>query len=395
MSFFLCGAMFLKRIEIVGFKSFARKTVLEFSGADESFPITAVVGPNGSGKSNVADAIRWAIGEQSAKHLRGKKSEDVIFAGTDKKSRLGSASVSLFFENKDKRIPIEYEEVVITRRLFRSGESEYRINDARVRLLDITDLLARASIGRDSSSVITQGMSDAVLLASPLERRIFLEEAAGVKQYRIEKERAIKKLQTTTENVAQVEALLREIEPHLKNLRKQAEKSLRRKDVADALHKKQLLRFSFLYGKLIADRASFSAESLESEATLKSLEAEIETVQAQLHLEAERANNETKRREGERDERACRDRLNRVEREYTVLLGKIDIEEERRKPREVRESIAVDRSFVRGRIEEIRAHQEKLVDRISHVESLDELQELRELARVVSTRLSELYDEAG
>ena len=395
MSFFLCGTMFLKRIEIVGFKSFARKTVLEFSGADESFPITAVVGPNGSGKSNVADAIRWAIGEQSAKHLRGKKSEDVIFAGTDKKSRLGSASVSLFFENKDKRIPIEYEEVVITRRLFRSGESEYRINDARVRLLDITDLLARASIGRDSSSVITQGMSDAVLLASPLERRIFLEEAAGVKQYRIEKERAIKKLQTTTENVAQVEALLREIEPHLKNLRKQAEKSLRRKDVADALHKKQLLRFSFLYGKLIADRASFSAESLESEATLKSLEAEIETVQAQLHLEAERANNETKRREGERDERACRDRLNRVEREYTVLLGKIDIEEERRKPREVRESIAVDRSFVRGRIEEIRAHQEKLVDRISHVESLDELQELRELARVVSTRLSELYDEAG
>lgn len=395
MSFFLCGTMFLKRIEIVGFKSFARKTVLEFSGADESFPITAVVGPNGSGKSNVADAIRWAIGEQSAKHLRGKKSEDVIFAGTDKKSRLGSASVSLFFENKDKRIPIEYEEVVITRRLFRSGESEYRINDARVRLLDITDLLARASIGRDSSSVITQGMSDAVLLASPLERRIFLEEAAGVKQYRIEKERAIKKLQTTTENVAQVEALLREIEPHLKNLRKQAEKSLRRKDVADALHKKQLLRFSFLYGKLIADRASFSAESLESEATLKSLEAEIETVQAQLHLEAERANNETKRREGERDERACRDQLNRVEREYAVLLGKIDIEEERRKPREVRESIAVDRSFVRGRIEEIRAHQEKLVDRISHVESLDELQELRELARVVSTRLSELYDEAG
>ncbi len=395
MSFFLCGTMFLKRIEMVGFKSFARKTVLEFSGADESFPITAVVGPNGSGKSNVADAIRWAIGEQSAKHLRGKKSEDVIFAGTDKKSRLGSASVSLFFENKDKRIPIEYEEVVITRRLFRNGESEYRINDARVRLLDITDLLARASIGRDSSSVITQGMSDAVLLTSPLERRIFLEEAAGVKQYRIEKERAIKKLQTTTENVAQVEALLREIEPHLKNLRKQAEKSSRRKDVADTLHKKQLLRFSFLYGKLIADRASFSAESLESEATLKNLEVEIETIHAQLHLESERANNETKRREGERDERACREHVNRVEREYAVLLGKIDIEDERRKPREVRESIAVDRSFVRGRIEEIRAHQEKLVDRISHVESLDELQELRELARVVSTRLSELYDEAG
>ncbi len=117
--------MFLKRIEISGFKSFARKTVLEFSGASGGFPLTAIVGPNGSGKSNVADAIRWTIGEQSAKHLRGKKSEDVIFAGTGTKARLGSASVSLFFDNSDKKIPVEYAEVVITRRLFRNGESEY------------------------------------------------------------------------------------------------------------------------------------------------------------------------------------------------------------------------------------------------------------------------------
>jgi chromosome segregation protein len=218
--------MFLKRIEIVGFKSFARKTVLEFSGESGCFPVTAIVGPNGSGKSNVADAIRWAIGEQSSKHLRGKKGEDVIFAGTDKKSRLGSASVSLFFENHDERIPIEYPEVTVTRRLYRNGESEYLVNGAAVRLLDVIDLLAKASIGRDSFSVITQGMSDAALSASPIERRSMLEEAAGVKQYRIEKDRALRKLLNTRQNLDRVDALTREIEPHLKNLRREAKRHL-------------------------------------------------------------------------------------------------------------------------------------------------------------------------
>src|SRR5512147_2051352 len=130
--------MYLKKLEINGFKSFANKTTLDFlvsQGGEKS--ITAVVGPNGSGKSNVADAIRWAMGEQSMKNLRGKKSEDIIFAGSGKKSRLGSAQVSLYFDNSDKRIPLDFSEVNITRKLFRSGESDYLINGSRVRLLDV------------------------------------------------------------------------------------------------------------------------------------------------------------------------------------------------------------------------------------------------------------------
>ena len=387
--------MFLKRIEISGFKSFARKTVLEFSGSSGGFPITAIVGPNGSGKSNVADAIRWAIGEQSAKHLRGKKGEDVIFAGTDKKARLGSASVSLFFENKDKRIPIEYEEVTVTRRLFRSGESEYLLNGARVRLLDITDLLARASIGRDSYSVITQGMSDAVLSASPAERRIFLEEAAGVKQYRLEKERAIRKLESTKQNIAQVEALLREIEPHLKHLRKQAERASRGQELEKTLRTKQERRFSFLRKKYRAERANFFREKEIMEEHIRTLEERVQKIHEELSVESQRSTDETPRKKSEEENRLARENLYQLERELALLLGRIETEEERRKPRTVTESVPVDRTFVRSILEEIRVHQEKLIDRISHVESLEELQELRELARVVATRLFELHEQAG
>ncbi|MFZ1735410.1 MAG: AAA family ATPase, partial [Candidatus Moraniibacteriota bacterium] len=386
--------MFLKRIEISGFKSFARKTVLEFSGASGGFPLTAIVGPNGSGKSNVADAIRWTIGEQSAKHLRGKKSEDVIFAGTGTKARLGSASVSLFFDNSDKKIPVEYAEVVITRRLFRNGESEYLINGARVRLLDVTDLLAQASIGKDGYSVITQGMSDAVLSATPLERRMMLEEAAGVKQYRLEKERSLRKLESTRENLTRVDALLVEIEPHLKNLKRQAEKASRGAEVAENLRTKQTQRFAFLWHTFEKERKEFEGKFEIESARLHELEQQSERINHDLVEESKRIEAPTK--DGsEQKVRALRESLYTVERDISVLLGKREVEEERRKPREVVESVAVDREFVQKHLAEIRSHQEKLIDRLSHVESLDELQELRELARVIQTRLSELHGHAG
>ncbi len=387
--------MFLKRIEIVGFKSFARKTVLEFSGESGCFPVTAIVGPNGSGKSNVADAIRWAIGEQSSKHLRGKKGEDVIFAGTDKKSRLGSASVSLFFENHDERIPIEYPEVTVTRRLYRNGESEYLVNGAAVRLLDVIDLLAKASVGRDSFSVITQGMSDAALSASPIERRSMLEEAAGVKQYRIEKDRALRKLLNTRQNLDRVDALTREIEPHLKNLRREAEKASRGAEVSEKLREKQVKRFAFLWHTFQSEREK-SLETRDRESSrLRELERASEQYNRELLEASKQVENgdDEKKREG--IVRTLREKLYRTERELSVVLGKMDLEAERRKPREVVESVAVDREFVRKRLEEIRSHQEKLIERLSKVESLDEFQELRELARVVQTRLSELHEQAG
>src|SRR5665647_1875725 len=144
----------LKSFELHGYKTFASKN--EFLFADG---ITAIVGPNGSGKSNIADALRWVMGEQSMKNLRGKKSEDIIFAGSGKKAKLGSAQATLFFDNSDKAIPLDFPEVSITRRIFRSGEAEYSINGSRVRLQDVVDILAKAGIGRESYSIINQGMA--------------------------------------------------------------------------------------------------------------------------------------------------------------------------------------------------------------------------------------------
>ena len=170
--------MYLRRLELQGFKTFATKTVLEFvPDAGKRRGLTGVVGPNGSGKSNVADAIRWVMGEQSMKLLRGKKSEDVIFSGSDKKARAGFAEVSLTLENDDKP-DIDLAEVVITRRLYRDGQSEYEVNKQSARLADVTLLLAQCGIGQRTYSVIGQGMVDAVLAASPAERKEFFDEAA-------------------------------------------------------------------------------------------------------------------------------------------------------------------------------------------------------------------------
>lgn len=385
--------MFFKSIEIVGFKSFARKTVLEFSDESGCFPVTAIVGPNGSGKSNVADAIRWAIGEQSAKHLRGKKSEDVIFSGSGSRARLGSASVSLFFDNRDGKLPIEYGEVSITRRLFRNGESEYLVNGARVRLLDVVDLLAKASIG-GGGTVITQGMSDAVLSASPLERRLLLEEAAGVKSYRIDKDRSLKKLESAKDNLIRVDALIREIDPHLKHLRIQAKRAALGTQMAENLRQKQLARFGFLWHSLGAERSESLRRREEGERRLRDLESTSDRINVEL-LETSKYIEKNASEDGEKAIRGLRETLNRVERELSVSLGKIEIEEERKKPQERVESIAVDREFVRSRLEEVRTHQEKLIDRLAHIESLEEIRELRELAVVIRTRLFELHQDAG
>ena len=257
--------VYLKRIEITGFKSFATKTVLDFLPScniaenGKNCGITAIVGPNGSGKSNVADAIKWAMGEQSLKNLRGKKSEDVIFAGSGKKAQLGSAKVSLYFDNSDKKIPIEFEEVVITRKIYRSGEGEYLINGSKVRLIDIHDLLAKAGVGQRSYCIINQGMADAVLNATPVERRIILEEAAGVKPYQLKKERSLRKLDTTRANMLRAADLVREIEPHLRVLKRQADKARKGEEVVQELKEKQKILFGSLWQDIAAKKENVSA----------------------------------------------------------------------------------------------------------------------------------------
>ncbi|MFO7637285.1 MAG: chromosome segregation protein SMC [Clostridia bacterium] len=212
--------MYLKRIELQGFKSFAGKTVLEFHKG-----ITSVVGPNGSGKSNLADAVRWVLGEQSAKELRGSKMMDVIFSGTEFRRAVGYAEVSLVIDNENRGIPIEYTEVIVTRRLFRSGESEYSINGSQCRLKDIYDLFLDTGVGREGYSIIGQGKIHEILSVKSEDRRAIFEEASGIMKYKVKKMEAQRKLAKTEENLVRVADIIHEIERQLEPLRLQAEKA--------------------------------------------------------------------------------------------------------------------------------------------------------------------------
>jgi chromosome segregation protein len=222
--------LYLKRLEMHGFKSFAEKICLDFNSG-----ITSVVGPNGSGKSNIADAIRWVLGEQSIKTLRGTKMEDVIFAGTEHRKPLGFAEVSITLDNSDSSLPIAYDEVTITRRVFRSGESEYMINKTACRLKDITELLLDTGIGRDGYSVIGQGRVDEILSTRSEDRRHIFEEASGIMKYKVRKQDAEKKLELTRQNLERINDIITELETQLEPLKKQSETARRYLDLRESL----------------------------------------------------------------------------------------------------------------------------------------------------------------
>lgn len=209
--------MFLKQLEIVGFKSFANKVTIDFHPG-----VTAVVGPNGSGKSNITDAIRWVLGEQSARTLRGAKMEDIIFAGSDGKRPLNMAEVTLTLDNGDRYLNTDYSEISVTRRVFRSGESEFYLNGQKCRLKDIVDLFMDSGLGREAYSIISQGKIDDILNSKPEEKRKIFEEAAGVLKYKTRKENAEKKLADAQENLNRVEDILYELESQIQPLEDQA-----------------------------------------------------------------------------------------------------------------------------------------------------------------------------
>ncbi|EKE19737.1 MAG: hypothetical protein ACD_8C00117G0001 [uncultured bacterium] len=393
--------MYLKKVEILGFKSFANKVVLEFlpagnfADASGEKGITAIVGPNGSGKSNASDAIKWAMGEQSMKTLRGKKAEDIIFAGSGTKARLSSAQVSLHFDNTDKRIPLEYGEVVITRKLFRSGESEYLINGNRSRLLDVSDLLAKAGVGKESYCVINQGMSDALLNATPTDRRSVLEDAAGVKQYQIKKERASKKLDSTRENMERTGALIREIEPHLRMLKRQAEKAQQGKIVSDQLKEKQTKLFSFLWNQFQNEREQFSKEKEALGASMMNMQREVDKMSDELGQESGKAQDDGAEILLEKKKTEIRHKLNNVERELIISEGRIVVEREKLANQKVIEIIPVDLKYVQSKLSSIRMAQERLILRVEEAENMEDLQDIKESARAIQQQLFDLYEESG
>jgi len=345
--------MFLKRIELVGFKSFADRTELEFVPG-----ITAVVGPNGSGKSNISDGIRWVLGEQSAKSLRGGNMQDVIFAGSDTRKAVNYGEVSLTLDNTSRTLPLEYDEVTVTRRVHRNGESEYMINKQACRLKDITELFMDTGIGKEAYSIIGQGRIEEILSTRSEDRRGIFEEASGIVKYKTRKREAQKKLEDTEQNLLRIHDLVSELEGQLEPLREQSEKAKRYRELRERLTSKEIslyvhqiehvhANWEELGGKLerLKDRqaellavvSSHDAHLEKDRIALRQIEDEIERLHAEMlriseeyekcegHgevLKERRRNLEQNRRQLEETIRSQSDRIAALSKEEADLRAK-------------------------------------------------------------------------
>jgi len=293
--------MYLKAVELIGFKSFADKTTIEFTPG-----ITSIVGPNGCGKSNVADAVRWVLGERSAKMLRGRKMEDVIFAGTHFRKPLNMAQVNLVIDNRDRILSIGYEEVVLTRSLYRTGESEYFINKTPCRYKDIQDLILDTGIGSHSYSMIEQGRIDYILQADPDERRFLIEEAAGISKFKSQKDEAIRKLERTENNLLRLTDIVTEVERNIKYAERQAKRAQKYRGIFDSLKQKEIQK-ALLEIQRLEERAQKLKDSQhDSHGKEQNLSSRVEILkQAVLNLEKEEEEKlqELRFQEGKRYER--------------------------------------------------------------------------------------------
>lgn len=275
--------MFLKSLELNGFKSFASKTLLEFPSG-----ITAIVGPNGAGKSNVIDAIRWLLGEREAKNLRSVKAEDLIFNGTPKKARLSMAQAALYFDNNSGFFPVDFKEVAISRRVGRDGISQYFLNKSEVRLKDIIDFFSRSRLGTRGLTIINQGDSDLFVKASAEERKIMIEEILGLREYQLKKNEAEKKLSATFYNLEKVKAMISEVVPRLRMLKRQTNKWLKRNEVRAELDELEKTYFSHKLSEIKNAESeiqpnliSLNSQISEKNKELNVLESDLKKVESQ------------------------------------------------------------------------------------------------------------------
>lgn len=321
--------MYLEKLEIQGFKSFANKTTLQFPHLKTSQGITAIVGPNGSGKSNVADAVRWALGEQSLKILRGKKSEDVIFSGSETKGRLGFSEVSLFLNNEDKKMPVDYSQVIITRRIYRNGEGEYFLNKNKVRLQDILMLLAKSSFGQKTYSVIGQGMIDSFLMSSPQEKKDFLDEAVGIREFQLKREQTLNKLIGTKENLEQTLTVLMEIKPQLRSLTRQVNRLEKREKIEQELKELQENYYGYKILNLRKNLKTFNEQYQKQEHLKNNQQKTIDEIQNQLDkFETEKSRTEIFENL-QNQYNSLNDKKNLFLRELATINGKMDLEFEK------------------------------------------------------------------
>ncbi len=370
--------MYLKQLDLQGFKSFPEKMRLEFNQG-----VTAVVGPNGSGKSNVSDAIRWVLGEQRAKNLRGDKMEDIIFVGTENRKPLGFAEVSITIDNQDQKLPIDYMEVKVTRRVFRSGESEYRINKTPCRLKDVQELFMDTGIGREGYSIISQGRIDEILNAKGEERRKLFEEATGIIKYKTRRQEALLKLDKEKQNLIRVQDITQELETQIEPLRLQSEQA------KEYLRVKELLKeaeISVLVGEMERFAKEIDAvllQKLDREYNLKEQIQKIEVCKETL------GNWHQKMQELEEAIQQKNDAIADILAQKQKTIGEIRLKQEQKKhDRDNQDRLTQEMQWKRKLIEE---HEEKIaLLEIKHTSIQMELQQQQTLLAEKEARFEAL-----
>ncbi len=359
--------MYLKRLELQGFKSFHVKTLFEFGPG-----VTAVIGPNGSGKSNVAESIRWVLGEQQSRSLRARRLEDVIFSGSSQKAAVGMAEVSITLDNSEGWLPVDYTEVVVSRRAYRNGESEYLINKAKVRLRDVVDLFLRAQVGQNSYAFMGQGLVDEVLVMRPEERRRLLEEAADVRLLRQRLDEARDRLLATRENLERVNLLLDEIGPRLKQLERQASRAIEHgrlaRELAETLRELYAQLWQDAQEALAAARAAFDQKHQEFTVSQNQLKATEEGLAALSTAVEERERELGVRRT---KQRAVADQVHALEQRMTFDAERLEAQTRRRAEVEAElQSLRDERADAQASITQAQEREASLLPEIEEAKSL-------------------------
>jgi chromosome segregation protein len=346
--------MYLKKIEITGFKSFYKKIEIIFpKPIANGFGITVLVGPNGSGKSNVCDALKWGLGMQSKKGFRSKKGKDVLFLGNKIRRSLSSARVLLHFDNSDKKIPLAISEVIITRKIYASGENEYFINNSKVQLKEILQLLGEVGLGEQNYAVVDQGMADRLLFLNPIERRNILEEAAKVKNFIIKKNDGFKKINKTLINLAEIRVVMRELQPKLHYLEKEARKKKDELKLKKEFEKKATIYFGSLYQKLKSKKETLNKNKTAIYNQQKLIDKEIQHLNSSIRKPKDNLKNLEQIENYEKKLQIIQNKLFDLSKKISIIEGQTQVLTEQEKKAKIIKKEETDVFYIKKKLTDL------------------------------------------